>query len=76
METCIVAISVLCDDLDEWDGVGGKSNMEEIYVYIYNLVASLYSRNQHIIKQLYSNKKENNSKVFLYSCHEIFLKNI
>ena len=26
--------SVLSDDLDEWDGVGGKSKWEEIYVYI------------------------------------------
>ena len=35
---------VLCDDLEGWDGVGGRFKREEIRVYIW-MITLMYSRN-------------------------------
>ena len=54
--------SVLCDDLEGWEGGGGREGQEGediymyIYIYTYNWYTVLYGRNQHnFVKQFSSN---------------------
>ena len=60
---------MLCDDLEEWDEVGGRrdeawSGWEQGprgrgYMYTYTCFTSLYRKNQHnIVKLLCSNMKK------------------
>ena len=50
---------VLCDSLEEWDGVGnGRQVQEGGHVYTCGWFILMYSRGQHnIVKQLSSKKK-------------------
>ena len=50
---------MLCDNLEGWDGVGGRRfQRKERYIYTYSSFTLLYGRNQHyIVKQLPSNLK-------------------
>ena len=50
---------VLCDNLEEWDGVGGVKGIQEggeiyIYIYTYDWFMFTYGRNQHNTVKLLS----------------------
>ena len=51
--------SVLCDNLEGWDGVGGEKEVQQggdICMYTCGRVILIHGRNQHnIVKQLFSN---------------------
>ena len=55
-ELDVTGSSVLCDDLEGWDGcVGGRFEREGINVYTW-LIDFVVQRNEHkIVRQLYSN---------------------
>ena len=57
----------LCDNLEEWDGVGGGREVQEggdMYTPMADFML-LYGRNQHnIVKQLSSNKKFKTKKEY------------
>ena len=52
---------MLCDNLEEWDGVGGRRDPQEggetyIIIYTYGWFMLMHGRNQHSnVKQLSSN---------------------
>ena len=47
---------VLCDNLEEWDGVEAGREVQEGNMYTYGWLMLMYGRNQHnIVKQLSSN---------------------
>ena len=49
---------LLCDSLEEWEGVGGgeREIQDRGDVYVYSWFMLMHGRNQHnIVKQLFSN---------------------